>query len=199
MRKTIARNPWKSNYRHRRDRRGHALATIRTQTPEALQLQEKRIVRFLREHHLTLSLAESCTGGMVSSRIVNVPGASEVFIEGFVTYSEAAKMRHLGVKSGTLDQYTAVSAQTAAEMARGGCQHAGTEVCVSVTGYAGPGGGTKEHPVGTVYIGCCLSGKVVVRSCHFNGSRAQIRLQAADCAMQTLESCLHARYHDETK
>ncbi len=156
-------------------------------------------MHFLREHHLTLSLAESCTGGMVASRIVNVPGASEVLIEGFVTYSEAAKMRHLGVRESTLQQFSAVSAQTAAEMARGGCKNAGTQVCVSVTGYAGPGGGTKQNPVGTVYIGCCLSEKVMVRACHFGGSRAQIRLQAADSALQMLESCLHTRYQAERK
>ncbi len=159
-------------------------------TTEESKTLEQAVVELLQEQKLTLSLAESCTGGMVSSRIVSVPGASEVFREGFVTYAEKAKRKRLLVKKSTLKKETAVSAKTAKEMAKGGCFTSGTDVCVSITGYAGPEGGTKEHPVGTVFLGCCISGDVTVRECHFTGNRSRIREQAAVSALTLLRDCV---------
>ena len=152
--------------------------------------EEEKVVDLLKQTGLTMASAESCTGGMVASRIVNVPGASEVFMEGFVTYTEKAKRKRLHVKKKTLKKETAVSAKTAKEMARGGCQTAKTQVCVSITGYAGPDGGTEEKPVGTVFIGCCCLDKVKVKEYHFEGSRSEIRQQSAQQALILVKKCL---------
>ena len=108
---------------------------------------------------LTLSCAESCTGGMFASSIVDIAGASECFDRGLVTYSNEAKVQELGVKEETLEKYGAVSEETALEMAEGLKSVSGSDVCVSVTGIAGPGGGTKEKPVGLVYIGLICGDK----------------------------------------
>lgn len=148
------------------------------------------VVELLIARKLTLSCAESCTGGLLSAGIISIPGASDVFLEGFVTYTDKAKRRRLLVKKSTLKQETAVSAKTAKEMAKGGCFTSGSDVCVSVTGYAGPDGGTKEKPVGTVFIGCCVKGDVVVREYHFRGDRSQIRTLAVTNALALLRECL---------
>ena len=116
---------------------------------------EEVIVHFLKERSLTLTTAESCTGGMIAARITDVPGASEVFKQGLVTYSNRAKRKLLDVKKTTLKEYGAVSEKTAKEMAKNGAFITGSDACVSVTGTAGPTGGTEEKPVGLVYIGCC--------------------------------------------
>ena len=113
---------------------------------------EEAVVDMLKDQKLTLSLAESCTGGAIASRIVNVPGASEVFLQGMVTYSNRAKRKSLGVKKSTLKMHGAVSEKCAKEMAKGGCFVTKTDICLSVTGIAGPDGGTKEKPVGTVFM-----------------------------------------------
>lgn len=110
------------------------------------------VLKLLSERGLTFAAAESCTGGMVSSAITDLPGSSEVFIYGAVTYANSAKMSALSVKSETLKNHGAVSAETAIEMARGVRLAAKSSIGVSTTGIAGPGGGTKEKPVGTVYI-----------------------------------------------
>ena len=115
-------------------------------------LLEKHVVDVLKEKKLTITTAESCTGGMISSRIVNVPGASAVLKQAYVTYCDEAKHTVLGVKKETLEKYYAVSSQTACEMAEGGAKAAGADVCVSVTGVAGPD--TEDgKPVGCVFIG----------------------------------------------
>ena len=152
--------------------------------------EEEKVVDLLKQTGLTMASAESCTGGMVASRIINVPGASEVFMEGFVTYTEKAKRKRLHVKKKTLKKETAVSAKTAKEMARGGCQTAKTQVCVAITGYAGPDGGTEEKPVGTVFIGCCCLDKVKVKEYLFEGSRSEIRQQSAQQALILVKKCL---------
>ena len=144
---------------------------------------EEAVVDMLKDQKLTLSLAESCTGGAIASRIVNVPGASEVFLQGMVTYSNRAKRKSLGVKKSTLKMHGAVSEKCAKEMAKGGCFVTKTDICLSVTGIAGPDGGTKEKPVGTVFMGCCYNGKTVVREYHFTGNRAKIREQST-CKIQ---------------
>ena len=151
---------------------------------------EETAVSLLRKNHLTLSLAESCTGGAVSARIVDVPGASEVFMGGFVTYSNEAKRKFLGVSSEILDNQGAVSYECAKAMALGGAEAMGTDLCVSVTGIAGPGGGTPEKPVGTVFIGCAFRGSTTIEEHHFSGDRSGIRMQSAAAALELLCTCI---------
>lgn len=136
---------------------------------------EDAVVELLVSQNLTLAAAESCTGGMLAARIVNVPGASKVLKEGFVTYSDRAKRKRLLVKKGTLAKEGAVSSKTAKEMAKGGCFTSGADICISITGIAGPDGGSKEKPVGTVFMGCCYKGDVYVKEFHFAGNREKIR------------------------
>lgn len=151
---------------------------------------EEAVVDMLRDQKLTCALAESCTGGAIAARIVNVPGASEVFTHGFVTYSSRAKRKCLGVKKSTLKIEGAVSAKCAREMAKGGCSAAAADICLSITGLAGPGGGTEKTPVGTVFMGCCYNGQTVTRECHFVGNRDKIRQQAVSHALAFLRECI---------
>lgn len=113
---------------------------------------ETEIVRLLTGRKQTLALAESCTGGFLAHRLTNVPGASVVFSVGVVTYSNDAKRQFLGVRAEALDQYGAVSEPVARQMAEGARRASRTDYAVAVTGIAGPGGGTQEKPVGTVFI-----------------------------------------------
>lgn len=159
-------------------------ATIYT-TREDVTL-EQDVVELLTANNLTISTVESCTGGMVSSRIINVPGASDVFKYGFVTYSNKAKRKLVGVKKATLEKYTAVSEQVANEMAKGAAAESKADVAISVTGLAGPGGGTDEIPVGTVFIGCCIKGESKAYKYIFSGNRQRIREQATSAALTVL-------------
>lgn len=136
---------------------------------------EEAVVDLLKKNKLSLVTAESCTGGLVSGRIVNVAGASEVFKEGFITYSNEAKMKYLNVKKDTLEKYGAVSEETAKEMASGAAKNANADVAIAITGIAGPDGGTVEKPVGLIYIGCCVNGTVYVKECKLKGNRQKIR------------------------
>jgi nicotinamide-nucleotide amidase len=129
------------------------------------ELIEQTVVNELTRRGNTLSAAESCTGGLIAHRITNVPGASAVFLAGLVTYSNEAKIRLLGVKAETLEKFGAVSAETAREMAIGARERQGTDFSVAVTGIAGPGGGSAEKPVGTVYIAVAAESRVKAR--HF--------------------------------
>lgn len=147
---------------------------------------EDAIVMLLKEKNMTLTTAESCTGGLLAGRIVNVSGASSVYREGYITYSNEAKERLLGVKHETLEAYGAVSKETAYEMAAGAAKAAGADAAVSVTGIAGPDGGTKDKPVGLVYIGCCVNGKVRVEEFHFTGNRDKNRDYAVVRALTLL-------------
>ena len=151
---------------------------------------EEAVVDLLKDQKLKLSLVESCTGGALAARIVNVPGASEVFGTGFVTYSNKAKRKLVMEKKMTLKTVGAVSEKCAREMAKGGCAASGADVCLSVTGIAGPDGGTKEKPVGTVFMGCCYQGRVRVREFHFSGNRAKIREQSVVYALAFLRDCI---------
>ena len=128
---------------------------------------EKKITRILIHRKMTVTAAESCTGGLVAGTLVNADGISEVFKESYVTYSNEAKHKLLGVKKETLEKYGAVSRQTAAEMAEGAVRAAGADASVVTTGVAGPGGGTEEKPVGLVYIGCCVKGRTIVKRCFY--------------------------------
>ena len=113
---------------------------------------EAIVIRLLTERRKTLALAESCTGGCIAHRVTNVPGASAVFLGGFVTYSNEAKQQFLNVRAETLAAHGAVSEAVAREMAEGARRQIGADFAVAVTGVAGPGGGTKDKPVGTVFI-----------------------------------------------
>ena len=125
---------------------------------------EDKVVKRLRELGLSITTAESCTGGLLAGTILNVSGASAVYNEGHITYSNDAKERILGVSHETLVQYGAVSEQTAREMAAGAARIANADVALSTTGIAGPGGGTPEKPVGLIYVGCYLKGKITVKN-----------------------------------
>lgn len=158
-------------------------------TKEEVTLEEK-LVKMLKKRGLTMSTAESCTGGMIAAKLVNVSGVSEVFRSGAVTYANEAKMQLLGVKKKTLRKYGAVSAQTAEEMAIGAAMNLDTDVAVAVTGIAGPDGGTKEKPVGLVYIGCYVCGQVNVYECHFTGTREKIRESTTIMALNLIRLML---------
>ena len=151
---------------------------------------EKALADLLLEKGLMISFAESCTGGMIAGRLVNVPGVSKAFGTGYVTYSNKAKRKLLGVKKSTLKQFGAVSVQTAKEMAQGALLASGADVAVSVTGIAGPDGGTDKKPVGLVYIGCCVQGRTFVQEYHFLGNREKIRESTVAAALTFARSCL---------
>lgn len=151
---------------------------------------EEAIVRLLAQEQLTLSTTESCTGGMLSSRLINVAGISSIYKEGFITYSNEAKHKYLGVSEKTLDTYGAVSAETAREMAEGCAKATGSDVALATTGIAGPDGGTTEKPVGLVYISCYFKGKTYVQELHLNGNRAKVREQATARALILLRDCM---------
>ena len=151
---------------------------------------EDVVAKLLIENKYTVSTAESCTGGMIASTLINYPGISEVFMEGAVTYSNEAKHKRLGVKNETLEKYGAVSEETAREMAIGIAKKANTDVSIVTTGIAGPGGGTEEKPVGLVYIGVYVKGKVKVEKHIFKGNRSKVRNQATITALDILRRCL---------
>lgn len=150
---------------------------------------EEVVVHLLEKKKLTLCTAESCSGGMVASRIVNVPGASEVFKAGFVTYSNKAKRKYLGVNKHTLQKYTAVSREVAKEMAKGGVFETDADICVSVTGLAGPDG-MDHKPAGLVYIGCYYKDRFTVEEFHFKGNRSKVRTLAAIRALDLVRRCI---------
>lgn len=143
-----------------------------------------RIVACGIERGVTVATAESLTAGLISASIAAVPGASEVLLGGVASYTEDIKHRVLGVSLETLDTYTAVSTPCAREMAEGVRELMGAAVAVSATGYAGPGGGTPEDPVGTVYIGVATEGDTIVERCSFAGERNEVRWQVVERALQ---------------
>jgi len=151
---------------------------------------EDEVVELLKEKCLKVTFAESCTGGLLAGRLVNVSGASQVFEEGFITYSNEVKERRIGVSADTLCTYGAVSKETAYEMALGAAKTAKADVGVSTTGIAGPCGGTKEKPVGLVYIGCSIKGTTKTKVFHFTGNRHDNRECTVIEALTFLKECL---------
>lgn len=139
---------------------------------------EEVLAELLINKNLTLSVAESCTGGMVAARLINYPGISKVFKEGLVTYTEEAKEKRLGVKRETIDKYGVVSAEVAKEMAEGVAKTSGTDIGISTTGIAGPEGGSEDKPVGLVYLGLYYKGKAISKELNLNGKRNTIRNRA---------------------
>ncbi len=155
---------------------------------------EMAVVKLLLKYGLTVTTAESCTGGLLAGRIINVPGASEVFREGFITYSNKAKRKYLEVSKSTLKKYGAVSGQTAREMAAGGVFAADCDACVAVTGIAGPDGATEEKPVGLVYIATYMKKKITVEKYQFKGNREKVREQAVVKALDLLRRSILENY-----
>lgn len=151
---------------------------------------EERVVKKLLQRGYTVTTAESCTGGLLAGRLLNVSGASEVYNEGHITYANAAKEKILGVKHETLEQFGAVSKETAEEMARGAAKAACANVALSTTGIAGPGGGTPEKPVGLIYIGCCIEENVRVKELRLHGTREQNRSDTVEAALQLLHEMM---------
>ena len=155
---------------------------------------QTEVAKLLLEKKKTIAAAESCTGGLIASRLVEYPGISEVLLEGCVTYTDDAKMRRLGVKAETLEKYTAVSAETAMEMAEGIAKTSGADIGIATTGIAGPTGGTEEKPVGLVYVGLCYKGKTDTREFHLGGKRNKVRERAAYQALDWVRRVL--QYED---
>lgn len=151
---------------------------------------EYSVYELLKKYQYKMTTAESATGGMIASALINVPGISEFFEQGYITYSDEAKVRILGVSRETIDRFGVVSSETAADMAESAARTAECDVAVSVTGVAGPGGGTKECPVGLVYIGCHVKGKTVTERHLFEGNRMKVRTEATRCALLLLKKML---------
>lgn len=148
---------------------------------------ENEVGELLIKKHLTVSTAESCTGGLLAATLINYPGISSSFMEGAVTYSNDAKVKRLNVSVSTLEQYGAVSDETAREMAYGIAMSAGTDIGISTTGIAGPGGGTAEKPVGLVYIGLYINKKLISKQLNLSGTRQSIRKETVHIALNLLK------------
>ena len=153
----------------------------------------EEVVRLLLEMNLKISFAESCTGGMIASKIVGVSGASKVLLGGFVTYTNEMKMKMLNVSLDTLEKYTAVSDACAKEMAQGCRKVTGADISVSVTGYAGPLD-LPDEPKGLVYIGCSYKDTNYAREYRLEGNRNEIREKAADSAIDLVREILLHEY-----
>jgi len=145
---------------------------------------EQVVFNLLKENGLVMATAESCTGGLLAGKITSISGASEIFEQGYITYANKAKIDNLGVLEETINKYGAVSRETALEMVNGLKKKTKASVCVSITGIAGPDGGTPEKPVGLVYIGLSISDKVVCKSFELMGDRERIR---NDACMRALD------------
>lgn len=151
---------------------------------------EDAVIALCREHGYHISTAESCTGGMISARLVNVAGSSACLDRSFVTYANEAKIQELGVSGQTLARFGAVSEETALEMVRGAQTHGKAEVAVAVTGIAGPAGGTPEKPVGLVYVACAVKERVWVNKYIFGGNRMKNRENATTVALAMVRNCI---------
>ena len=169
------------------DRLGMDVYAIGDTTLEAV------VASLLIEQNLSISVAESCSGGLLAGRLINYPGISKVFKEGFITYSNESKINTLGVDSKILSNYGAVSEEVAKQMAKGAADRAKSDVALSITGIAGPDGGTDEKPVGLVYIGLYLLGEVKVMKMDSWGSRDNVRRRAVSQALDMLRRELQIR------
>ncbi len=159
---------------------------------------EQSVVDLLVKNDLTVTTAESCTGGLLAARLINVPGVSEVFKSGHVTYSNKAKKKLLGVKKPSLDKFGAVSENVAKEMAKGASSTSKADVAVAITGVAGPDGGSEEKPVGLVYIACSVCGKMKVKEYLFSGNRSKIRENSVVAALTLMRQCILEYYSEVT-
>jgi competence/damage-inducible protein CinA-like protein len=148
-----------------------------------------------RSQRVRLAVAESCTGGLIGARLTEVPGSSDVFVGGVIAYDNALKVELLGIPETLLAQHGAVSEPVARAMAEGAARRFGVAAAISVTGVAGPAGGTPEKPVGTVWIGCSYRGTVETRRSLFPGSRHEVRARASQAALFLLYRRLSAAAH----
>lgn len=153
---------------------------------ENLDELASRVIEIFREKGLSLALAESCTGGMIAETITNVAGASDIFYGSAVTYVNSAKERILGVTRETLEKHGAVSSECAEEMACGARRVYGADVAMSVTGIAGPGGGSEGKPVGTVWFGLATKDGAETFRRRFDGDRAAVRRQTVEEVLRRL-------------
>ena len=159
---------------------------------------EMAVVDLLKAGELTISTAESCTGGLLAGRIINVSGVSDFYKSGFITYSNKAKRKIIGVKKSTLEKYGAVSKQTAEEMVLGVHGVNKADVILATTGIAGPDGGTEEKPVGLVYISCFVRGKITTIEQRFGGNRAKVRESTVAAALNLARTCILEYLSQET-
>jgi len=160
---------------------------------QTLSTLELRIHAVLTEHHLTLATAESCTGGLVASRITDVSGSSAYFLGGIVSYSNEAKASLLGVSWDTLNHKGAVSKETVIEMAQGARRVLNADIAVSVSGIAGPGGGTPDKPVGTVWVGLATPSGEEARHFVWEGDRIRNKQLSSEAALQFILDYLEGR------
>ena len=151
---------------------------------------QETVVELLIQNKLKLATAESCTGGLIAQKITSVAGVSECFDCGVVTYSNEQKQKLLGVSAETLEKFGAVSMQTALEMCKGVKALSDADFGVSVTGIAGPGGGTPDKPVGTVWIGICGDNLHKAERFLFDGDRQQVRESTAEMALKMVEDAI---------
>ena len=154
-------------------------------------MTNEQIISKLVQQNITISTAESCTGGSLGKIITSVAGVSSIYGYGFITYANEAKEKILGVKHETLDSYGAVSAETALQMALGAREVSGSDIAVSVTGIAGPGGGTPEKPVGLVYIAFADKNGADYRKLNLSGSRDEIRSKTCDEVFKLIKEKLN--------
>jgi PncC family amidohydrolase len=150
-----------------------------------------QLVNYLKSEKLTIATAESCTGGLIAKLITDVAGSSEVFLGCIVSYSNEMKSKWLGVKEKTLINFGAVSEETVSEMLDGIIMETGAHIGVAVSGIAGPGGGTTDKPVGTVYIGVLFPKKKVVEKCFFQGTREEVRVQSANKIVEMIQEIIN--------
>ena len=155
--------------------------------------REEKLGKLLREKHWKIAIAESCTGGLVGHRLTNVPGSSEYYLGSVTAYANEVKMKLLSVSKVTLDKHGAVSHESVVEMAAGIRSLLDAAMGVSISGIAGPGGGTKEKPVGLVWIGLSADDFECAQSYHFDGQRHEVKEKAADKALDMAISYLERK------
>ena len=151
-------------------------------------LKAKKLTELLISKNMSIAVAESCTGGLLSSSLTSIPGASSYFNCGFITYSNESKIKMLNVDSQTIELFGAVSERVAYEMAVGAGQHSQSDLAISVTGIAGPSGGTAEKPVGMVCFGFYVEGRVSTTTQFFSGVRSEIVSESIAFALTELKS-----------
>lgn len=159
---------------------------------ELLLSQARELLDECRSKHILLAIAESCTGGLLSALLTEIPGASSVLERGFVTYSNRSKHEMLAVDSELIAEHGAISEAVAEAMAKGALAAAKVDVSVAITGIAGPGGGTPQKPVGLVFIAVASRSDVVTRRYQFSGDRLAVRMQSVQTALQMLKATTNA-------
>ncbi|MBP3678606.1 MAG: CinA family protein [Agathobacter sp.] len=160
-------------------------------------MTENRLLELLSKHKLKIATAESCTGGLVAGVLCDISGISAHFEEGYITYSEEAKCKNLGVLPETIAHYGVVSCEVAEEMAMGAAERANADCAIATTGVAGPTGGTDENPVGTVCFACVVKNQVLTELMIFEGNRMEIRMQAAVYAIEMLCDYIESCYEED--